>query len=87
MNPSSFFPTTFQARFQQHLNHLNDLAFNHTKMLKEMMEKSSTPDDLINKTNRKRSHSSSSNEEQRPLKQMKIQSASVDQQVKDQVRS
>lgn len=47
MNPSSndslvspyALPSIFTSRYHQHLNHLNDLAFNHTRLLQEMMEK------------------------------------------------
>lgn len=47
MNPSSndsvvspyVLSSIFTSRYHQHLNHLNDLAFNHTKLLQEMMEK------------------------------------------------
>lgn len=43
----------FTSRFHQHLNHLNDLAFNHTKLLKEMMEKRSfAPNDLAEQRKR-----------------------------------
>ena len=47
MNPSNadsvvspyILSSIFTSRYHQHLNHLNDLAFNHTKLLQEMMEK------------------------------------------------
>lgn len=46
MNPptnfSSFLlPSVFNPRYHQHLTHLNDMAFNHTKMLQEIIEKRS----------------------------------------------
>ncbi|UJR15526.1 hypothetical protein I4U23_002465 [Adineta vaga] len=37
-HPSSFSPYLL-SRFHQHLNHLNDMAFAHTKILQEMIEK------------------------------------------------
>ncbi|CAF3153247.1 unnamed protein product [Rotaria sp. Silwood2] len=54
MNPSTtnfssyLLPSVFNPRYHQHLNHLNDMAFTHTKMLQELIEKrsidsSSTP--------------------------------------------
>ncbi|UJR31155.1 hypothetical protein I4U23_018662 [Adineta vaga] len=46
MNPSTNFssyllPSVFNPRYHQHLNHLNDMAFTHTKMLQEIIEKRS----------------------------------------------
>ncbi|CAF0778638.1 unnamed protein product [Adineta steineri] len=46
MNPSTNFssyllPSVFDPRYHQHLNHLNDMAFTHTKMLQEIIEKRS----------------------------------------------
>ena len=46
MNPSANFssyllPSVFNPRYHQHLNHLNDMAFTHTKMLQEIIEKRS----------------------------------------------
>ncbi|CAF3837608.1 unnamed protein product [Rotaria sp. Silwood1] len=46
--PSYLLPSVFNPRYHQHLNHLNDMAFTHTKMLQELIEKrsidsSSTP--------------------------------------------
>jgi hypothetical protein len=39
-NNTSFSPYLL-SRFHQHLNHLNDVAFTHTKILQEIMEKRS----------------------------------------------
>jgi hypothetical protein len=39
-NPTSFSPYLL-SRFHQHLNHLNDMAFTHTKILQEIIEKRS----------------------------------------------
>ena len=46
MNPPANFssyllPSVFNPRYHQHLNHLNDMAFTHTKMLQEIIEKRS----------------------------------------------
>ncbi|CAF5157384.1 unnamed protein product, partial [Rotaria magnacalcarata] len=47
MNPSTanFSPyllsSVFNPRYHQHLNHLNDMAFTHTKMLQEIIDKRS----------------------------------------------
>ena len=45
MNSSTTNPTTFSpyllSRYHQHLNHLNDVAFTHTKILQEIIEKHS----------------------------------------------
>lgn len=43
MNPptNSIFSPYLLSRFHQHLNHLNDMAFAHTKILQEIMEKHS----------------------------------------------
>ena len=39
--PPYLLPSAFNTRYHQHLNHLNDMAFNHTKILQEMIEKRS----------------------------------------------
>ncbi|CAF1266251.1 unnamed protein product [Rotaria sordida] len=39
--PSYLLPSVFNPRYHQHLNHLNDMAFTHTKMLQELIEKRS----------------------------------------------
>lgn len=46
MNPAANFssyllPSVFNPRYHQHLNHLNDMAFTHTKMLQDIIEKRS----------------------------------------------
>lgn len=46
MNPPTNFssyllPSVFNPRYHQHLSHLNDMAFTHTKMLQEIIEKRS----------------------------------------------
>ena len=49
MNPSTnntiispyLLSSVFNSRYHQHLNHLNDMAFTHTKILQEIMEKRS----------------------------------------------
>ena len=87
-NPSNAFlfpsiaPSIFHSRFQQHLNHLNDMAFNHTKFLKEMLEKPydesvTTSMENIN-SHRKRPHLSST-DEKRSRKQLKPQHISYNE--------
>ena len=40
--PSYLLPSAvFNSRYHQHLNHLNDMAFTHTKILQEIIEKRS----------------------------------------------
>ncbi|CAF0832121.1 unnamed protein product [Rotaria sordida] len=40
-NPNTVFSPYLLSRFHQHLNHLNDMAFTHTKILQEIIEKHS----------------------------------------------
>jgi hypothetical protein len=40
-SPNNHFSPYLLSRFNQHLNHLNDMAFAHTKILQDMIEKRS----------------------------------------------
>jgi hypothetical protein len=40
-SPNNHFSPYLLSRFHQHLNHLNDMAFAHTKILQEIIEKRS----------------------------------------------
>ncbi|CAF4313917.1 unnamed protein product, partial [Rotaria magnacalcarata] len=40
-NTNTAFSPYLLSRFHQHLNHLNDMAFAHTKILQEIIEKRS----------------------------------------------